>query len=231
MKKAIIIGASSGIGRALAEEMFSQGYQVGLMARRVELLKELAQGREGAFIGAIDLGQPAAARVQLQQLVEGMAGVDLIVISSGTGHINPELDWSKEEETMAVNVAGFAALAAKSMEIFRNQGYGHLVGISSMAALMGSGDAPAYGASKAFVTLYLEALGATGRKQGIHVTEIRPGFVDTAMAQGEGLFWVAPVDKAARQILRGIQRKRKVVYITRRWRLIAWLLKLRRLFM
>jgi short-subunit dehydrogenase len=117
-----------------------------------------------------------------------MTGVDLVVISSGTGHINPELAWGKEEETVTVNVAGFAALAAKSMEIFRNQGHGHWVGISSMAALMGSGNAPAYGASKAFVTLYLEALGAAG-KQGIHVTEIRSGFVGTAMAQGEGLFW------------------------------------------
>jgi len=111
---------------------------------------------------------------------------------------------------------------------FLEQRAGHLVGISSIAALRGSGGAPAYNASKAFVSNYLEGL----RQKFFHlklpivVTNVKPGFVDTAMAQGEGLFWVAPPEKAARQIYKIIKARRTHAYVTKRWRLIGLLLKL-----
>ena len=114
------------------------------------------------------------------------------------------------------------------MNYFKNQGVGHLVNFSSIAGLRGNGDAPAYFASKAFQINYLEGLRLNAYKSGqtIYVTDVRPGFVDTAMALGDGQFWVAPVEKAAKQIFTAIQRKKKVVYVTKRWKLIGILLKI-----
>lgn len=109
-----------------------------------------------------------------------------------------------------------------------NQSSGHIAGISSIAAIRGPGKAPAYNASKSFMSNYLEGLRQKASKSGIAitVTEIQPGFVNTAMAKGEGLFWVAPPEKAAWQIFKAITGKKKHAYITKRWRSIAWLLKI-----
>ena len=106
-----------------------------------------------------------------------------------------------------------------------------MAAITSLGALMGEGSAPAYGASKAYQVIYLEALRSRAKKSktAITVTDIRPGFVDTNMAKGDGLFWVAPVEKAARQIATAIQRRRKVAYITKRWRLVGFVLRLLKL--
>ena len=124
-------------------------------------------------------------------------------------------------------MSGFTALAVVCMNYFIQRKTGHLVGISSIASIRGSDSCPAYNASKAFMSNYLEGLRVKARKSklDISVTDIQPGFVDTAMAQGEGLFWVASPSKAANQIFRAIQQKKKRVYITKRWAIIAWLLK------
>ena len=230
MKKAIIIGASSGIGRALAKTLAADGYQLGLVARRLELLKELQQeiGAENSLVRRIDLSDLQQALPQFSELLDAMAPVDLIIISAGLGFINPELEWEKEQQTIAVNVSGFSAIAGLAMLTFIRQGYGHLLNISSLAALRGSGSAPAYNASKAYESNYLQGLRQKAAKLRlpITVTDIQAGFVDTAMAQGEGLFWVASPAEAARQIHTAIRRKASHAYVTRRWRLIAWLFKL-----
>lgn len=227
MKKAIIIGATSGIGRELARLMAGCGYTVGIAGRRLELLQELQREFPGQMhIKRIDVTQPAAMG-QLKELISEMGGTDLVVISSGTGFVNKDLEWGKEKETIDVNVTGFAAMANVSFEHFRAAGAGQLVGISSIAAIRGSGEGPAYNATKAFVSNYLEGLRQNAAKAGlpITVTCIEPGLVDTAMAKGEGLFWVAPPQKAARQIFKAIEAKKMHAYVTKRWRLIAWLLK------
>lgn len=228
MKKAIVVGASSGIGRALAKHIARDGYRVGLVARRLPLLLELQQeiGNQ-ALVRQVDVSDTPVAISQLSGLIQELDGVDLIVISAGTGFINPDLDWDKENGTIAVNVTGFAAIANVAMHHFLQKGTGHLVNISSIAALRGNRSAPAYSASKAFESNYLDGLRQKAARLSlpIIITDIQAGFVDTAMAQGEGLFWVAPPEKAARQIYQVIQRKKKHAYITRRWRLIAWFFK------
>lgn len=228
MKKAVIIGASSGIGRELARILSSQGYEVGLAARRVDLLTALARELPTrAFTAAIDVSRPAEAIPLLRNLVAEMKEVELFVISAGVGFINPELAWEKESETIDVNVTGFAAVANVACAHLEARGSGQIVGISSLAALRGGGDAPAYNASKAFMSNYLQGLRQRFGKLGlpIVVTDIQPGFVDTAMAQGDNLFWVAPPEVAARQIFEAIRVRRTHAYVTKRWRLIAWLLK------
>lgn len=229
MKKAIIIGASSGIGKALAFTLAKNGYEVGLMARRVELLEALQQQiTTKTYVGHIDISQASEAIEKMQNMIQEMGEVDLIIINSGIGFLNPQLDWLKERQTLDVNVYGFCALAGLVFNYFSKQGHGHLVGISSIGALRGNHIAPGYNASKAFMSNYLEGLRKKAFKDGkeITVTDIRPGFVDTDMAKGGGKFWVASPSKAAEQIYFAIQSKKSVAYITRRWRLIGWLLKL-----
>jgi short-subunit dehydrogenase len=229
MKKAIIIGASSGIGKSLAQILAEDGYQVGLAARRLSLLLDLQKeiGNQ-TLVKRIDVSDISDAILLLSELIQEMDSVDLIIISAGTGFMNPELDWDKEYKTIAVNVTGFTAMANVAIHYFLKKGAGHLVNISSIAAIRGSGSAPAYNASKAFESIYMDGLRYKITKSGlpITVTDIQPGFVDTAMAQGEGLFWVASPEKAAKQIYQAIRGKKKHATITKRWRLIAWLLRL-----
>ena len=227
MQKAIIIGATSGIGRALALELSRRGYAVGIAGRREELLREVQEDLVGpSATMMLDVAQPEEAINQINALIAALGGMDLLVISSGVGIPNPELDFPPERDTIAVNVTGFVAMATAGFRYFAGQGGGHLVGISSIAGLRGTRANPAYGASKAFEINYLEALRARARHQGMKltVTDIRPGFVETPMTHGQsGMFWVAGVEKAARQIADAIARKRRVAYITHRWAIVAWI--------
>ncbi len=181
-----------------------------------------------AFSKQMDISDNPRAMGLLENLIEEMGGVDLIVISAGVGFINSDLNWADEKKTIDVNVAGFAAMANVAFRHFVEVGRGHLVGISSIAAIRGSAEAPAYNASKAFISNYLEGLRTRASKAGLSilVTDIQPGLVDTAMAKGEGLFWVAPPQKAARQIFEVIQRQAKHAYITKRWAIVGGLLRM-----
>jgi short-subunit dehydrogenase len=227
MKRVIIIGATSGIGRALASLYVAEGWAAGISGRRKELLDELRYTL-GATVRTrvMDVADTAAARKQFMELADEMGGADLVIIAAGTGSIDPSFPWEKEQETIETNVSGFAAIAHAAFELFCRQGYGHLAGISSVAAVRG-GPVPAYNASKAFVSSYLQGLRclAASRNLPIHVTEILPGFVDTAMAKGDGLFWVASPETAAREIFRANEKRMRKVWVTGRWRFVAMLLQ------
>jgi short-subunit dehydrogenase len=226
MEKAIIIGGSSGIGRELVRILSRNGYVVGVMGRRIRLLEELGN-ETGAHVQEIDVADTESAMAILAKFIDEMGGVELMVISAGMGHLNAELDWSLEYDAIKTNVTGFAAMANVAVKHFIEKGYGHLVGISSLAGLRGGRQAPAYNASKAFESNYLEGLRQRVRKLElpITITDIKPGYVKTAMAKGERIFWAAEADKAAFQIFKAIIRKKSCVYVTRRWRFFAWLLK------
>jgi short-subunit dehydrogenase len=228
MRKAVIIGASSGIGKELAKILSKEGYIVGLAARRIELLKALQKNLETkTYVKYIDLCQVNEAMNNLNELIQEMGGIDLIIISSGTGYLNPNLNWKEEKETIDVNIIGFTAMVDVGLKHFLENGTGHIVGISSIAALRGSGQCPSYNASKAFVSNYLDGIRCKVKKlnANILITDIKPGLVDTAMAKGEGLFWVAPPEKAATQIYQKIKHKKEMAYITKRWGIIALLIK------
>ena len=228
MKRAIVIGATSGIGRALAERLAAEGYRVGVTGRREALLEELAASRPGSFCyAAADIMDPAAACAALERLAGELGGMDLCVVSAGTGDLNPGLDYALEEPAIRTNVVGWTAAVDWAYGRFEERGGGHLVVITSVGGLRGGGAAPAYNASKAYQINYAEGLRQRVAKSGLPVTitDIRPGLVDTAMAKGEGLFWVQPVAKTVRQILRAVERRRHVAVVTRRWRITAWLLR------
>ncbi|MFP8954158.1 SDR family NAD(P)-dependent oxidoreductase [Natrialbaceae archaeon A-arb3/5] len=225
---AIVVGASSGIGEALARELASAGYEVGLAARRRDRLTQIGEELPTrAYVAKMDVSDTEDARQGFDELASAMGSVDLVVISAAVGHLNRELEWESERETIDVNVRGFTAIATAAMDHFDSRGGGHLVGISSVGAVFGNPGAPAYNASKAFVSTYLEGLRnrQAEREADVAVTTVEPGFVDTEMAMGEDLFWVASPEIAAKQIARAIRKRRDHVYVTRRWRLVAWFLK------
>ncbi len=146
---AIIVGASSGIGLELARLLASRSLRLGLAARRTALLEQHAAALPAvSCIRTLDVSDPTAAISALERMFTDLAPVSFIYLVAGTGHLNPDLRWALEEETIRVNALGFAALAACSLRLFLQQGYGHLIGISSVAALRGSATAPAYSALK-----------------------------------------------------------------------------------
>jgi short-subunit dehydrogenase len=227
MKKAIVIGASSGIGKALARELVQNKYRVGITGRREAHLLELQKEQpEQIQIAAFDTTEPNAIE-QLEALEKRLGGIDLFIISAGIGHLNLDYDYSLENETNQLNVFAFTRLVNWSMRYFEKQGWGHLVNISSVASRRGGRQAPAYSASKAYQSIYLEGMAqkVAYDKLPIYTTDVRPGFVKTAMAKADKMFWVSSKEKAARQIFQSIQRKKRIVYISRRWVIIAWILE------
>jgi len=229
MKKAIVIGATSGIGRSLSEILVKNGYTIGVTGRRLERLATLKEKhQEKIHYCQMDVQDSSTVESICNKLVHELGGVDLLIISAGIGQENRSLDFSIENNVIATNIQGFTCVADWGMRYFKEQGHGHLVNISSIAGVRGNGVAPSYNASKAFQINYLEGLRLHANKwcAGIHVTDVRPGYVDTDMAKGDGLFWVAPVDLAAQQIFNALKRKKKVVYITKRWRIIGLLLQI-----
>ncbi len=163
----------------------------------------------------------------IDELISALGGLDLVVISSGCGDINRELDFSIEKGTIDLNVTGFTAAIDHIYNYFASQKQGHIVAITSVMGLRGSCAAPAYAATKAYQINYLEGLRqrAFAEKSNIIVTDVRPGSVNTDMMKGEGHFWIATPQKAATQIMQAIKNKTTVRYVTKRWRIIGWLLK------
>lgn len=229
MKHAVVFGATSGIGKELTKLLVDDGYRVAVTGRRLEKLQELEKEFPNhIFIKQNDIQEVAEVERVFQEILDEFITVDLVIQSSGVGFINPKLKWDKEEQSILTNVLGVTRLYTLAYNLFKEQQFGHLVGITSIASLRGSRAAPVYFASKAYQKSYLEGLYIKTKSiktNRVFVTDIRPGFVDTPMALGDQLFWMAPLEKASRQIYKAIKKKKRVVYITKRWRLIAWVLK------
>ncbi len=154
-----------------------------------------------------------------------MSHLDLVIICARIGELNPELDLQTEHSTLSVNVTGWTNAIDSIYKIFENQKSGHLVSITSIGGLEPTPTAPSYSASKAFQINYTKSLQLKSKGTPIVVTEIRPGLVDTRMAKGEGLFWVMPLDKVVNEIVKAIEKKKKLKIVTNRWWLINWILK------
>lgn len=225
----MILGGSSGIGRALALQLAKENYQIAVTGRRKHLLEELSIQYPGQIICmATDHTETGSLVQNLEDLTVRLGGLDLLILCSGTGDINSELDFQIEQRTITLNVTAFTCIADWAAGYFQKQQHGHFAAITSIAGMTGSDVAPAYNASKAYQIGYLSGLRKKMKKLRlpIYITDIRPGFVATDMAKGEGQFWVAPINKAASQIIAGLKAKRKLVYVTKRWRIIGFLFRL-----
>lgn len=226
MTKAIVIGASSGIGKAVSELLVKNGHLVGITGRRENNLLEIQKTSPKNFvIKSFDCTEDSAIE-KLEELIDELGGLDLVIFSSGIGEFNEALDFEIEKETINLNVLAFTKICTWVYNYFQKQEFGHLVSISSIAGLRGNKTAPGYNASKAYQINYLEGLRQKSNQTKIIITDVRPGFVDTNMAKGDGLFWVASKEKAAIQIYDLIQKKSEIGYISKRWAIIAFILKI-----
>ena len=225
-QKILVIGASSGIGQALAALMVANGHVVGITGRREALLATTAASHPDQYhYRAFDVTDVDRVPAKLEELAAAMGGIDTVVISAGGGDVNRSLDFDMEHQMITLNVTAFTCVADWAFTYFKQRGYGQLAAITSVAGMRGSRQAPAYSATKAYQINYLQGLRQKARKEqaNIVVTDICPGFVDTPSAKSPTRFWVSALPKAAEQIYRGLRKHRKVVYISRRWRIVAWL--------
>ena len=229
MKRAIVIGATSGIGRGLAEELAARGYRVGLVGRREALLREIAAADPAAYSCAVaDVTQPDAALAALDGLVAVLDGLELCIVAAGTGDLNPDLDFTVEASAIRTNILGWTAVVDWACRLFERQRGGHLVVISSVGGLRGSGAAPAYNASKAYQINYAEGLRQRAAKSGLPlpVTDIRPGFVATALLRNADYPMLMRPEKVAEKLFRALERGKRRVVIDRRYVLLVRLWRL-----
>jgi short-subunit dehydrogenase len=227
MGKAIVIGGSAGMGKELALMLAQDGYKVVITGRNSEKLDRVKSANPFNIISfPLDLPN-SETEVNLTNMVRELGGLDLLILSAGSGEINPQLNYDIDKRIIDLNISAFTRVINWCFSYFKEQGQGQLVGLTSIAGIRGIRHAPAYAASKSYQIRYLESLRqkAVKEKLKITITEARPGFVDTKDAEVRR-FWAASPGKAAKQIYRAIKNKRNVVYITRRWALIGFMLSL-----
>lgn len=229
MKNAIVIGATSGIGREIAKFLVDDNFRVVITGRRGELLEEIRREKPSHYISQkIDIVNVLQTTQTLNSLAADAGEIELIVLCSGIGGDNEEPDTRKELEIVNTNVVGFTNLVNWAFNFFLKQGHGHLAAITSVAGVRGSRRAPAYFSSKAFQIRYLESFKQLCFKmnKNILITDIRPGFVDTDMLSNKQLIWTITAQKAAKQIYQAIKSRKRTVYVTQRWRWVSYVLRL-----
>ena len=230
MKRAIVIGASSGMGKEVSQLLLADGWQLGVGARRIEALEELKQTKPEAVVtAAIDV-MAEDAPLRLEQLIADNGGMDLFFLASGIGKQNPNLDADIELRTVATNGMGFTRMVDTAFNWFANHGgKGQIAVISSIAGVKGLGMAPSYSATKAFQNTYIEALNQLSnmRKLDISFTDIRPGFVKTDLLNdGKNYPLLMDKKKVAKKIVNAIYNKRSVKIIDWRYRILVFFWRL-----
>lgn len=203
-----VVGASSGIGAALAAELVARGAHVAISARRQDRLDQVAAGRMAVL--ACDVTDHEATLAAAGRVRRLLGGMDLVVWSAGTWLQFDALKWDRESfaRHVEVNLLGLNNLLAAVVPDMVETRHGHLVGIASVAGYRGLAGAEAYGATKAAQLNLLEALRASLSHNGIRVTTVSPGFVRTEMTRSNSFpmpFLIEP-DEAARTIADGLER-------------------------
>lgn len=216
MKRAVIIGASSGMGYEVSRLLLAQGYILGVAARREDRLLALKQeAPDRVEVATIDVTSDDAP-ARLRELINRLGGMDLYFHVSGIGKQNRTLTEDIELNTVNTNGMGFTRMIGEVYRYFAERGKGHIAALTSIAGTKGLGPAPSYSATKAMQNVYLQALEQQARSRGldIHFTDIRPGFVDTDLLKGDFHYPMMLKPQAvARDIVKAIQNKRHVKVI------------------
>lgn len=224
MKKAIVIGASSGIGYEVAHLLKEEGWTLGVAARREDRLQTLRQGAEDRVKTAqIDVTLESS-KEGLNQLIASIGGMDLFFYASGVGRQNRDLTEDIEMMTVQTNAVGFMRMIGEAYRYFAEHGGGHIAAISSIAGTKGLGPAPSYSATKAMQATYLQALEQLAYAQGLKIcfTDIRPGFVDTDLLSGTHHYpMLMKAEPVAKAIVKAVHQKKHVCIIDWKWRLLT----------
>ena len=224
MKRAIIIGATSGIGQEVAHLFVQQGWYIGIAGRRENALQNMQQAYPGQIeIQCLDVTKEDAL-LHLNELISRLGGMDLFFLSSGVGYQNRNLEPEIELHTARTNVEGFTRMITAAFDYFKKTDGGHIAVISSIAGTKGLGVAPAYSATKRFQNTYIDALAQLSRMQHLNIrfTDIRPGFVATDLLRNGKYPMLMNADKVARHIVRALKRRKRVAIIDRRYRLLVF---------
>ena len=227
-KNVLIVGATSGIGRRLAELYAGSGHQVGILGRRGNLLNEIQKNfPSNIHIKKADVTDDNIGQ-SINELINEMNGVDVIIISASIVEFNEDLLPEHEIKTVETNIKGFTKVMNFTWHYFKNKHGGQIVAITSIAAARGNKSAPAYNASKAFQSHYIEGLRlkATKEKNKIIITELIPGYIKTDMGKGDRVFWSSSVDKAAQLSKKAINKKKKRAFIPKKWWWVYHIVKL-----
>lgn len=225
IKRAVIVGATSGIGREIAKKMLNDGWILGVAGRRLEELKTLqALAPDRVAIQVLDVTSADASGL-LSQLIDRTGGMDLFILSSGIGKQNRALNPDIEIPIFQTNVTGFGRMVITAFHYFKAQKRGHIAVISSIAGTKGLGSAPAYAATKRFQHTYIEALSQLAHMEQLNIcfTDIRPGFVRTAILDDSHHYpMVMKPEQVAGQIIKAIKRKKEVVVIDWRYAVLVF---------
>ena len=224
-RRALILGASSGIGAACARECHARGFEVAAVARRADLLATLGEGVRTYEHDVTDFDSVPGL---FERITSDLGGLDLIIYAAGVMPENDIDTWNFENDrkVIDVNLLGCIAWLNQAGPWFRKQGAGAIFGISSIAGDRGRVGYPVYNTSKAAMNTYLEALRNRLTRHGVSVTTIKPGYVATAMTEGmKGLFWVASPDQAAKAIVSAGLRGTHTRYVLKRWWLIGTIIR------
>jgi len=236
-RRAIVVGASSGMGAALVKQLAGEGYRVAALARRTEALEALAaecaasaaETGGAVHVHAHDVQATGEVPELYERIVRELGGLDLFVFAAG---IMPpvgkhEYDTDTDLTMLAINLGGCIAWTNAAANTFRTQRAGTIVGISSIAGDRGRKGFPVYATTKAGMDCYLESLRNRLSEEGVHVCTIKPGFIDTPMTQDlEGLFWLITAEQAAERILNAARSRANVRYVPYRWKWVGLVLKL-----
>jgi short-subunit dehydrogenase len=206
MKRALVVGNSDGIGLALTRRLVAEGWSVTGVSR---------SPREGVVQHVVDVTDEAFPAV-LGAALAGSGPVDLCVYAAGVGDLFDPADLAAQTRALEVNLIGAARTVEAVVPGMLAAGRGHLIGLSSLADVVISADAPGYAASKAGLTSYLLGLSAALRPRGVAVTAVRFGFVDTKMAKGPARPMMIGVDRAVDVLMHAVRTRRPVVSYPRR---------------
>ena len=224
MKKAIVIGASSGIGHEVARLLIEDGWTVGLAARREGLLLPMMHAHEDRVkVAKIDVTASNAVE-NLNLLIKRIGGMDLFFYAAGIGRQNHELTEDIELSTVRTNALGFTRMIGEAYRYFAAHGGGHIAAISSIAGTKGLGPSPSYSATKALQNVYLQALEQQANQRGLNIkfTDIRPGFVDTDLLSGTHHYpMLMKPEPVAKAIVKAVNQQKHVCVIDWRWRLLT----------
>lgn len=225
MRKAVIMGATSGMGRGIALGLLTEGYTIGVAGRREDALKEIkAMAPDRVFIKVIDVTKEEAP-AQLLGLISDMGGMDLYFHSSGYGKQNMSLDLSIECQTVMTNAYGFTQMVVTAFNYFKQEKRkGRIAVISSVAGTKGLGAAPSYSATKRFDWTYLEALAQLAHMQKLDIkfTDIRPGFVATDFIAGDDYPLAMQTDYVVKQILKAVRKGKRSIIIDWKYRIVCF---------
>lgn len=234
-KAVLITGASSGIGRAAAVEMGRQGARVALVARREDLLAEVARDVRAAggetLVLPADVTDRDAAAAAVAETAREWGAVDVVVANAGVGVTRPahKLRIDDIERMMRVNYLGAVYVILAALPAMVERKSGQVVGVSSLAAFRGLPGSAGYSATKAALTAFLESVRIDVRPHGVIVTTVHPGFVRTPMTapNKHPMPFLMDVDKAAKVMVAGIRAGRSEVNFP--WQLAGIMQAVRRL--